>query len=291
MSTRPPGPVQAHGLRRLGGRPPIRQYLRDLWQRRWFAYELAYSRFRSENERDRLGLLWVILQPLLNAAVYGVIFGYILYSASRPADFVPYLVSGVFLFQFFAGCLTEGSRAIVGNQGLVTTLHFPRAVLPISLVLKQMFGLGAMVVALLVIVLPFGITPRLSWLLLVPILLLYTVFNVGVAFVAARVTIHLRDVAQLIPFVNRLFFYLSGIFVSIPNVAGNHATLLTVLELNPVYTYIKLTRVALLGPVEDVVGTDYDPVGMWLHGIVWAVGLVLVGFVFFWRAEEEYGRE
>jgi teichoic acid transport system permease protein len=286
------------GLWQLGGRPSLFAYLGELWQRRHFAEELARSRFRAENEADRLGVAWIILRPLINAAVYGTVFGYILVSSSRPADYLPFLVTGIFMFQFFAGSLTDGARSIINSMGLVTTLHFPRAVLPISVVYQQLLGLLWMILALAGIVLINGDPIRLSWLELVPIVLLFSLFNLGVAFIAARATIHLRDIAQLLPFVTRMFFYLSGVFASLQSMLGGKGTLLAFAEANPIYVFITLTRVSLLGeravfanPSNPDMIYPYDPTRTWLYALAWALGLLIVGFVYFWRAEDKYGRE
>jgi teichoic acid transport system permease protein len=290
--------TEQYGLQQLGGRPKLGEYLVELWQRRHFALELARSRFKAENEADRLGAAWIILRPLINAAVYGIVFGVILLGSSRPGNYVPFLVSGVFLFQFWASCFTDGARAIVNNMGLVTTLHFPRAMLPIAVVYQQVLGLLWMVVALLGIVLVNGDPPRVSWPLAIPALVLMALFNLGMAFIAARMTIHLRDIAQLIPFITRMFFYLSGIFVSLAKLAGvdqsghiKHLTTYYIMEANPLYVFITLTRVALLGPREDIVGHVYSAPRMWGYAAAWGIGLLVVGFLFFWRAEDEYGRE
>lgn len=286
------------GLRPLGGRPGLFAYFCELWNRRYFALELARSRFRSANEADRLGVAWIVLRPLINAAVYGIVFGYVLISDSRPAGYLPFLVTGIFVFQFFAGCLTDGARSIVANMGLVTTLHFPRAVLPFSVVYQQLLGLYWMLLMLCVIVLASGNPIRVSWLQVIPAVTLFTLFNLGVAFVAARVTIHLRDIAQLLPFVTRLFFYLSGVFASMQGLLRGNPTLLAVAEANPIYVYITLVRVALLG--EQPVFADpqhkgqffpYDATLTWTYALAWAFGMLIVGFVFFWHAEDKYGRE
>ncbi len=285
-------------LRRLGGRPKLGAYLGELWQRRHFALELARSRFRAENEADRLGAAWIVLRPLINAAVYGTVFGFILVSPSRPNDYLPFLVSGVFVFQYFASSFNEGARAIVASMGLVTTLHFPRAVLPIAVVYQNLLGQIWMIGTLCVIVVANGNGIRPSWLLVVPAMALMTLFNLGVAFVAARITIHLRDIAQLIPFVTRMFFYLSGIFVSMQSLLHGHPRAEAIAEANPVYVYITLVRVGLLGP-QTVFAVphkthEYYPYDMgrtWLYALAWGVGLLVVGFLFFWRAEDEYGRE
>ena len=286
------------GLRQLGGRPGLPSYVRDLWNRRYFALELARSRFRAETEADRLGVAWIVLRPLINATVYGIVFGYILVSKSRPADYLPYLVTGIFVFQYFAGCLADGARSIVANMGLVTTLHFPRAVLPIAVVYQQLLGLIWMIITLCVIVLVNGDRVLVSWLEVIPAVLLFSLFNLGVAFVAARITIHLRDVAQLLPFVTRMFFYLSGVFASMQSLLHGHPKMLAIAEANPIYVFMTLVRVALLG--KDNVFRDpqpphhifhYDPTRTWTYALAWAFGMLVLGFVFFWAAEDKYGRE
>src|SRR3954451_20191013 len=105
------------GIPKLGARPPLRDYLRRLWSRRQFTVELARSRFRAENEQYRLGIAWVALRPCLQALVYGTIFGVILNgSNSKPEAYVPYMVTGVFVFAYFSGCFSDGSKSIVGSM-------------------------------------------------------------------------------------------------------------------------------------------------------------------------------
>jgi teichoic acid transport system permease protein len=291
-STSPP--AEAQGLKQLGGRPTLGRYVSQLWGRRHFATELAYSRFRAQNEEDRLGIGWTVLGPLINAAVYGMVFGVLMKSDTRPADqFVPFLVTGVFTFQYFSSCLSGGAKAIIGNMGLVRSLHFPRAVLPISLVLQNMFALMPMMAVLAILVVIFGEPVSVNWLLVPPALLLFTMFNLGVAFIAARLTIHVRDLAQLIPFISRVLFYISGVFFSVEATVGDSegfaGFLGLVMKYNPVHIYIELVRFGLLTPNADA--TPYATPIMWMMGLVWGVALMIVGFLFFWRAEERYGRE
>jgi teichoic acid transport system permease protein len=281
------------GLKRLGGRPTLGRYLSQLWGRRHFATELAYSRFRAQNEEDRLGIGWTVLGPLINCAVYGLVFGVLMKSSTRPENFVPFLVTGVFVFQYFSNCLSGGAKAIIGNMGLVRSLHFPRAVLPMSLVMQNLFALMPMMAVLAIVVLIFGEPITLKWLLVPPALFLMTMFNLGVAFIAARMTIHVRDLAQLIPFISRVLFYISGVFFSVDRTVGGAggfgAVLGVVMELNPVHVYIELVREGLLTP--DAGAKPYATPSMWLMGVAWGVALMLVGFLYFWRAEERYGRE
>lgn len=287
----PSGAAVPAGLRQLGGRPALPSYLRQVWRRRYFALELGRSRFRAENEADRLGAAWIVLRPLINAAVYGFVFTLLMPSRTRPENFLPFLVIGVFVFQYFSGCFAQGASSIVANMGLVTTLRFPRAALPIAVVLQQIYGLIWMVGMMAVMVVLSGEPPLPSWPLVIPALLLMTLFNLGVAFIAARLTTVIRDVTQLIPFVTRIIFYLSGIFYRVNSIGHGHPKIEFILAINPVHVYITLCRVALLGSAPDIVGPAWHPVQMWLLGAAWGVVMLVVGFLYFWRAEDRYGRD
>jgi teichoic acid transport system permease protein len=298
----PPGPQEPtasqiaartaaeNGLVELGGRPPLLTYIKELWKRRAFAFELARSRFRSQNEADRLGAAWIILTPLINAAVYGFVFGILLPSKSRPPHFLPFLVVGVFTFALFAGCFSDGAKSIIGNRGLVRTLHFPRAVLPIASVLQKLLELCAMIVVMCVIVLLSGEPLSLRWLLIFPAFFLMALFCAGVAFFAARMTIHVRDIAQLIPFITRLIFYVSGIFFAVGHKFSGRGELSVLLQGNPLNVYITMIRDALLTRDRDADGVHASLL-TWELGLAYGVILFVSGFIFFWRAEGLYGRD
>jgi teichoic acid transport system permease protein len=278
-----------YGLPLLGGRPKLGSYLTKLWNRRSFTVELARSRFRAANEADRLGAAWIVLLPLINALVYGLIFGFLL-KGKRPEHFIPFLVIGVFIFQFFAACLSDGAKSIISNRGLVRTVHFPRALLPIASVLQQVYALVPMVIVMCGIVLATGEPLTWRWLRVFPALALLIVFCAGVAFIAARATIHVRDIAQLIPFVTRIIFYVSGIFFSVSRLTEGYPKLELLLKANPVNVYITLVRDALLNRDREATGVGASAT-TWGLGIGWALVLFVVGFLFCWRAEELYGRD
>ena len=92
--------AERFGLTRVGARPPLPTYLKQVWERRDFTLSLARYRIQSENERNRLGMAWVLLRPSFQALVYGTVFGFIMTGASRPDNFVSFLVIGVFSLEF-----------------------------------------------------------------------------------------------------------------------------------------------------------------------------------------------
>jgi len=273
------------GLTKVGARPPLRAYLREVWNRREFIFSLARFRMEAENQKNRLGMGWLVLKPLLEAAVYGVIFGVLLGSSSRPPHFVEFLIIGVFLFQFFAQTFTPGAKSITSNVALVQSLSFPRMSLPLALVTQRLLQFLPMVAIMMVIVMIFGTMPSWHWLLLAPMIALYTIFNAGLAMITARMTVHFRDLSQLLPFVTRLLFYTTGVFFSVDKRFVGHTTLLRIADFQPLHEFLSLGRSLLLTGSTYNVKPQY-----WLYASIWSFGVFAVGAVFFWAAEERYGR-
>lgn len=277
---------EAHGLTRVGGRPPLTKYLRGVAQRKDFILSLAKYRIEAENERQRLGLLWIVLKPLLNAAVFGLVFGILMASTKNVPDFVAFLIIGVFTFEFFGSCLNAGSKSITNNQALVQSLAFPRMSLPISVVIQKFMELVPTMLLLALILTVMGHRPTWNWLLVIPLIGLYFLFCMGMALTAARLAVHIPDLTNILPFVTRFFFYTSGIFFSFDLRFADSPRMLEYVQYQPVYAFMSLARELFLDsdPLYDV------RVELWPIVAVWSVVILLFGIVFFWAAEERYGR-
>ena len=274
------------GLHKVGGRPPILAYLIDVWHRRSFIYSLARFRIEADNGRNRLGMGWVVLKPLLNAAVYGTIFGILMGPRSRPDQFILFLVIGVFFFEYFSSCFTSGAKSITKNASLVQSLSFPRMSLPLALVTQRLLEFAPMIVIMTGLVLAFGNMPQWEWLLLIPLVALFTVFNAGLTLITARLTVHFRDLTQLLPFVSRFFFYTSGVFFSVERRFGKNETIMQIADLQPIHEFMDLARSIMLNGPDYVIDSRY-----WAYSAAWAFAALIIGTVYFWAAEERYGRD
>ncbi|MFI5755196.1 ABC transporter permease [Streptomyces sp. NPDC051569] len=278
-----------YGLAVSGARPGLRDYVRQLWGRRHFILAFSSAKLTAQYSQAKLGQLWQVATPLLNALVYYLIFGLILGTRKgMPQEvFIPFLVTGVFVFTFTQSSVMAGVRAISGNLGLVRALHFPRASLPVSFALQQLQQLLFSMIVLFVVAIGFGSYPSLSWVLIVPALALQFVFNTGLALIMARLGSKTPDLAQLMPFVMRTWMYASGVMFSIPvMLKGKPSWIADVLQYNPAAIYMDLIRYALI----DGYGSSNLPAHVWPAALAWSVFLGVVGFVYFWKAEERYGR-
>lgn len=281
--------ARKYGLSVSGARPALGDYMRQLWGRRHFILAFSRAKLVAQYSQAKLGQVWQVATPLLNAAVYWLIFGLILGAGRQMPKgvYVPFLMMGIFVFTFTQSSVMAGVRAISGNLGLVRALHFPRAALPVSFSLQQLQQLLYSMIVVFLIAIGFGNYPRLSWLLVVPTLALQFVFNTGLAMVFARMGSKTPDLAQLMPFVMRTWMYASGVMFPLAAYLKDQPQWISdVLLWNPVAIYMDLIRFALI----DDYGSSNLPPHVWLFAVGWAVVVGIGGFVYFWKSEERYGR-
>lgn len=288
--------AQRHGLRRAIARPRFTAYLRQLWQRRHFILTYATSRNVSKYSNSALGQLWQVLTPLLNAAIYFVMFGLILGGNKNIPNYPAFLLTGMFIFTYTQRSVTAGAKSISGNLSLIRALHFPRASLPLAYTIQELQQLAISMGVLGVLLIITGEFPTWYWLALPLLLVLQTMFNIGASLVMARVGSSMRDMNQLLPFIMRTWLYASGVFFSIqdklvgvPNPVTHippHEGLQWVanlMYLNPAASFLEFAR--------DILITGVWPRHLiWGSCVFWAVFALLFGFWYFWRAEERYGR-
>lgn len=274
--------AQRHGMAQVGVRPPLRSYIADVWRHRSFLLTMSSAEFVSRNQQNHLGQLWAVLNPLLLGAAYYLIFGKLLKIDKGIENYVPFLIIGLFSFIFIAAAMTRGSKALIGNMGLVRALRFPRVVLPISVVLTELFAtLPAFAVAAIVTVLVGG-TITWSWLLYPVAIGIAYVMATGIAMIFAVLIYQYRDATNIIPLLTRMLRYTSGVFFLIPAYATGLVGIL--LAFQPVAVALTILRQSLMN--------EYPLVWVsWAVAAGWALLLVIIGFVMFWRAEATYGRQ
>jgi teichoic acid transport system permease protein len=282
-------PAPYPDLIRLGGTPPLGEYVRELWNRREFALSNATGELRSQHLDTALGNVWHLLNPTLMIAVYFLVFGVILGTDRGVDNFIAFLAIGVFTYHWAVRAITGGAKAIVSNQGLIRSLQFPRALLPISIVLQETLAFLSSAVVMLAVVLITGEGLRVDWALAVPVFGLQFAFCLGGAFFTARAADRFRDTLNLLPFIFRLAFYASGVLYLVDgrfhNVFEANPWVEQAFLANPFYCLISLWRNALMTSV-DIQHVDW----MWTSATSWAAGLLALGLLYFRAGEKEYGR-
>lgn len=268
---------------KLHKRPGLIRYVKALWGRRFFIYADARGKAFQTNRDYYLGKFWLVASPLLDAAMYGVIFGLLLQTSRGIENFIGYLIIGVIFFSFLTKYLNNGTSLIRSSKNMITAFQFPRA----SLVLSQsirMF-LDSIVPALVAIIAALAMQldqpPSIKILWVIPTFLLIQVLGTGLMFLVTRLCFQVADVEALIRVVQRAWFYGSGVFFSIERFA-THPTVQDVMLANPAYQFLMVVRNATIydtSPTLETMG----------YLVAVSFGTLLVGFIYFWRGEESYG--
>jgi teichoic acid transport system permease protein len=315
-----------YNLKLSGARPSLPEYLRLLWQRRHFILGYATARNVSRYTEAKLGQIWQVLTPLLNSLVYYLIFGVLFVEARAVDHYAAFLVAGVFVFAFTERSIVTGSGVMRANLPLIRALYFPRAALPLAYVIVELEQMLLGLVVVILFALGSSEPPTWYWLLLIPAVLLQTMFNTGAALIVARLGGAMQDISELIPFILRISRYFCGVMYLIETLPAALTTWeKQLLSLNPIAVYIQLVRVALMKTyrLDSPGNAPYNarlcqsflnyasgkggngatsiPLGahcaayvtnpqLWIAGVGWAVVFFVVGLVFFWQAESKYGR-
>jgi lipopolysaccharide transport system permease protein len=249
--------------------------LREVWAYRELLYFFVWRDVKIRYKQTAIGVLWVVLQPVLNMLVFTLFFGRL---AKLPSDGLPYPVfyfAALVPWAYFSYALSSTTSVVVDNQQVITKVYFPRLILPISATLSGLvdFSIGFVVLALFT--LAYGIKPTLAALWL-PVLLLLAVFTaLGVGLWLSALNALYRDVRYVIPFVIQFWMFASPVAYPSSLVPERWRWLY---GLNPMAGVIDGFRWA-------ITGRGQAP-GLLLLASSSAVALVLLGGLFFFNRME-----
>jgi teichoic acid transport system permease protein len=277
--------VDVSRLKPVGRRPPLGSYVLQLWQRRHFIWADSRVRAFSGNKNTILGRFWLVGKPLLDGLTYLLVFGLLLKASRGVENYIGFLLIGVFMFSWSSSALTGGAGVMTAGKNLIRGFAFPRAAIPLALALRETLAMVPRLLTMfaLIMLIPPHALPTRTWLLFPVLLVLQYLFNVGLILYGARFAHAVPDLRLILGFFTRLWMYGSGVMYSIERFV-THPTVMSVLELNPAYCILEISRDLLL----------YDTMPelrLWLTLAAWAVATPLLGFLYFWQGEEEYGRE
>ncbi len=274
--------VDVRELKPVSARPPLHEYVAQLYRYRHFIFAHARSQAFSTGRGTVLGRLWMIFDPLFQVLMYGLIFGLVLHVSRGIDNFIGFLAIGVTFFRFLSLGLNNGIGIIQRNRSLIVSFNFPRAAIPLSATLRNSFDNVVPAVVAVVTALALQYDKPLSWtILLLPVFyILIHVFTAGLTLIVARIAALVPDTKSLIRVINQGLFFISGVFFPLSRFADG-STLQLIMKLNPFFQYLDVVREAAL------YGTA-PSAAQWLYISAWSVLTFVFGFIFFWRREGRY---
>jgi len=260
------------------GLPALRPYIVALAQRRRLMWHLARTDLKAEHYDTAIGQLWVVLNPLLTAAVY-----FLFRSVVKPAGnastrglVLSHLVWGVFFFTYTSNAITGGARSVLHGRQMVLNASFPRVALPMVAILKSILDFAPTLVVYFVLHAILGQPFALSLVYLPLLIVIQTVFNLGVGMLLAPLMIFYRDTGGFLPYVTRLWLYVTPVLYSVAEIPPG---LKAYLRCNPLYP--------LFAALEQMFTGKMPSSGYLLGASAWAVGVFFLGAVVFLARERE----
>lgn len=180
---------------------------------------------KARYKDSALGLLWTLINPIVQLMVYYVVMGQILGAARGIPGFAIYIFAGLTIYGLFSECLVGGSASILANAGLVKKVFVPREVFPLAAVGSSLFTFAVQLLVLVVASVALGMPPTVMNLVYaVPALAIIVIYGLALALLLAALNVYLRDVQYLTQIFLMLAMWSSPIVYSWTMVAGLFST-------------------------------------------------------------------
>lgn len=250
----------------------------DLWHSREVITRLAQRDIIVRYRQTFFGVIWVIVQPVMSAGVFSLVFGTVAKLSSDGTPYFIFAMAGSLAWNLLSGVLTRSGSAMISNQALVSKVFFPRLLVPISTVASCLLdfavGLGVAVVMLFV----YHLNP--GWpVLLIPVWAIFIALSgLGAGLLASAMVVKYRDVGYVLPWLIQIVMYASPVAYTISSVPQR---VRWIFEVNPITWYLNEFRWSLLGvaapPMWQIVGS-----------IAVALLLAFIGVLYFQSHEREF---
>ncbi|WP_210491613.1 ABC transporter permease [Patulibacter sp. SYSU D01012] len=262
--------IKAAGGKRIPGPGAYVGSLRRMANLTW---TLGFLEFRLKFFGAILGYLWQLMRPAMLFGVYFVLFTEIVPVSKDVKYFAPLLLFGIMMYQFFGDATGSAVRAVPAAEGLVRKIHFPRIVIPVSVVVTALLNLAVNLIAVLVFIGISRVPLRWSWLEFFPMLALLVVFILGLALLLSALFVRFRDVAPIWEVFSLALFYGTPILYPIDTVDSR--VLQQIVMCNPLAVVQQQMRHSIFDPSA---ATAVEAIGGWTMMLI-PIGITVFVFV------------
>jgi lipopolysaccharide transport system permease protein len=218
--------------------------LHQLWEAREILLRFGARDVTLRYRQTALGVIWVVLQPLLAAGVFTLVFGHV---AKLPTGGVPYFLfsfSGMLAWNLFSSIVARSTPSLVANSALVSKVFFPRILVPLSIVYSVLVDFAVAFGLLVIMLFAYGVNPGFAIVLLPAWVLLVVFLASGLGFVFSAMMVRYRDVQYVVPFLVQFGLYASPIAYSTDAVPERYRAFY---DLNPMTWLLEEFRWSTLG--------------------------------------------
>ena len=259
---------------------------RELWRYKDLIWLFVKRDFAVMYKQTILGPLWVLINPLMSAAMYTVMFGIIAGMSTDGVPQAPFYLAGTALWGFFSACINRVSGTFTANSAIFSKVYFPRLAMPISTTLSALVNFALQFVMFFLMLLYYAVKGAVSpcWILMpLTLLLLIQVglLGLGCGIIVSSLTTRYRDLMVVVTFGVQLWMYGTPVVYPLSMIKGMNNALYSVMLLNPMTAPMESFRYIYFGS-----GQVTAP--MWVISIGWTVVLLVLGLSLFSRVEKTF---
>ncbi|MEO8389141.1 ABC transporter permease [Polaromonas sp.] len=255
--------------------------LRSVWAYRDLAWLFFKRDFITFYKQTILGPLWYLIQPVVTALTYFIVFGKIANISTNGLPPFLFYMSGIVMWTYFSTCLSNNAEVFSKNASLFGKVYFPRLVVPLSVAMSGLVTFAIQFALLTVVTVGFvlsGANVSLHWQVFaaVPLLVLYVAaLGMGVGLIVSAMTVRFRDLAYVTGFVIQLWMYATPVVYPFTQIPQKYQWFF---HLNPMTAPVESIRQVMFG-------TPGVGLSIWAANLVVTVVLLVAGVILFSRAE------
>jgi lipopolysaccharide transport system permease protein len=249
----------------------------ELTQYRDLLYFLVWRDIKVLYAQTVLGFSWAILNPLIQIAVFTIIFGKV---AKIPTDGIPYALFStvaVVPWTYMSDAMTRSSQSLVTGQQILGKIYFPRVIFPLTAVFAKLVDFSIAMLLVIASMIYFDVPLTANVLFLPFFILIMMMVPFGLGLWLSALAIRYRDVKFAMVFVIKMLIYSAPILYTATAIPDKWRL---IYSFNPIVAVIEGFRACLLG-------MDIPWMFVW-PGVITSVLLVVGGLLYFRRMEKVF---
>jgi len=254
-------------------------FFKNLYNYRELLKTNVKKEIRGKYKNSFLGVLWSFLNPLLQIAVYALVFPLILRNTQE--NYVIFLCCGLIPWTFFATAVSRSAFTMVENGNILKKVYFPREILPISIITSETVNFLISTVIIIGFV-TFGGLGITKYIIYYPLILIAQyLLLIAISLIVSSISVYVRDLQHLIGVVLQLLFYATPIVYSAEQIPQDFKW---ILDLNPM-TYI------INGYRDIFYNQQTIDIGPLLFLIGGSIGACLIGYIIFNKLQKGFAEQ
>lgn len=254
----------------------MKKYIKNFIRYRFLLGELVKKGIRLKYRRSYLGIVWSLMEPLMEMIVLTVVFGTLFGNSDKT--FPVYILTGRLMYSFFSQGTKGALRSIRSNASMIKKVYVPKYLYPLSMVLFNYIIFMISLVVLVAVALVLGVKPTIYILGVIVPLILLLILTYGVGMILATIGVFFRDLEYLWNVALMMVMYTCAIFYYPERLLKSGFS--WILKLNPLYCNIAIFRDTVFGRPMDTY--------MLIYATVFSLGSVIVGLLVFRKQQDKF---